>query len=397
MLEYAGGLLADPSLWPVAAAYLATCGPLGAAHLAASVERIPLDTDRKAHKVLHLCHAHGLADQGAGAAAPPPPRPVPCWPHPLRARTLGGPAATTVCRVMGRRALGHGRVGAALQWYLRCEDVPALVQLADALLSDFAATGVLDPANAVGGCTPAMLCCERLLFVGASAPPLALLCCVAASLRCWVAGSLSGRCCAAGFSESRLLTPPRPFSLLYITTHPTPMPAKYKEFLALRAGGAFPAAGALLVKTLQSALAPRWFWPVLLRDALPLLEHPVMVFDAPQVRLAVPAPCSLASCLQLSWPKPREDGGLWPPWPRRSPLTPRVLLLSVSTDARAALRAAGGDGVAARRALPPATRRRARRAGAPPPGLGAQPRPRPRAPPVARPYCTRVRVFLTTF
>lgn len=92
MLEYASSLQVHPSLWAVSASYLASCGPQGYHYLEAFVERIPLSTDHKAQKVLHLCQTYGLHEQ-----------------------------AVSICKVIGRRALDYNRVGSALQWFLRAK------------------------------------------------------------------------------------------------------------------------------------------------------------------------------------------------------------------------------------------------------------------------------------
>ena len=40
---------------------------MGTAYLAAMLERVPLDTEKKARKVVHLCNLYGLETQGACA------------------------------------------------------------------------------------------------------------------------------------------------------------------------------------------------------------------------------------------------------------------------------------------------------------------------------------------
>lgn len=48
--------------------------------------------------------------------------------------------------------------------------------------------------------------------------------------------------------------------------------ARYRDFLALYAGGARAEAAELLVLLLTSGVAPQKWWPVMLLDAVPLLE-----------------------------------------------------------------------------------------------------------------------------
>lgn len=56
---------------------------------------------------------------------------------------------------------------------------------------------------------------------------------------------------------------------------------RYKEFLAFKNGGELPKAGELLVSLLSSETAPKKFWPILLTDAVALLEHETLIFSLP--------------------------------------------------------------------------------------------------------------------
>lgn len=58
--------------------------------MSAFVERIPLDSDVKALKVLRLCSSRGLVE-----------------------------LSESICRVMGRKARQQGRTGTAIGWFLR--------------------------------------------------------------------------------------------------------------------------------------------------------------------------------------------------------------------------------------------------------------------------------------
>lgn len=59
---------------------------------------------------------------------------------------------------------------------------------------------------------------------------------------------------------------------------------KYKDFLHRKVAGNYITAGDTLLKILGNRnMAPRWFWLYILFDALPLLEHPDMVFGLDQV------------------------------------------------------------------------------------------------------------------
>jgi nuclear pore complex protein Nup85 len=80
-------------------------------HLECFLERVGIDSERKALKLLRLCAIHRL-DR----------------------------LERTVCRVMGRRAVATGQTGSALVWYTRAGDeasVDAVTQLANHVLEDY--------------------------------------------------------------------------------------------------------------------------------------------------------------------------------------------------------------------------------------------------------------------
>ncbi len=64
LLEYASSLSAHPSLWQVAMGYLSECPQQGRAYMEAYIQRIPLETSKKASKVLRLCEKYELKEQG---------------------------------------------------------------------------------------------------------------------------------------------------------------------------------------------------------------------------------------------------------------------------------------------------------------------------------------------
>jgi len=107
-LEFASALFSHPSLWSVGAMYLRSCGARGANYLPALLEKVPLESDRKALKVIRVCRNNNL-------------------------KGLAG----DICRVMGRRAKQQDRIGSALAWFLRAEDGASVTQVADELLRRF--------------------------------------------------------------------------------------------------------------------------------------------------------------------------------------------------------------------------------------------------------------------
>ncbi|XP_076043052.1 nuclear pore complex protein Nup75 [Oratosquilla oratoria] len=125
----------------------------------------------------------------------------------------------SVCRVMGRQALRQQRLGAAVWWGVRSKDSGFTSHLAHQILQHYIEKGHFESAQLLAHLGPAMLLSDALTFLG-----------------------------------------------------------KYREFHMLYQDGNFKAASELLISLISSKLAPEYFWPVLLVDALPLLkcEEPVV-------------------------------------------------------------------------------------------------------------------------
>jgi nuclear pore complex protein Nup85 len=74
--------------------------------------------------------------------------------------------SSSICRIMGRRALANGRLGAAVSWAVRAQDSNLATFAADAVLkkylqdSDFTSTDLLDSLGA------GLLASDRLAFLG---------------------------------------------------------------------------------------------------------------------------------------------------------------------------------------------------------------------------------------
>ena len=80
--------------------------------LAILIDRIPLDSEKKAHKVLHICNQFKLKDQGTHIAS------CSCtvvntWCLTCMCVLL---VAQSVCRVLATKALKTARMGTALEW-----------------------------------------------------------------------------------------------------------------------------------------------------------------------------------------------------------------------------------------------------------------------------------------
>uniref|UniRef100_UPI00398F0818 nuclear pore complex protein Nup85-like n=1 Tax=Pristiophorus japonicus TaxID=55135 RepID=UPI00398F0818 len=64
ILEYASGLCCNDSLWQLAVDYFDHCPQFGRVYLELYIERVPLDTERKALKVLRICEQRQMTEQG---------------------------------------------------------------------------------------------------------------------------------------------------------------------------------------------------------------------------------------------------------------------------------------------------------------------------------------------
>lgn len=62
LMGYGTALFSHESLWAVGATYIASCPTMGADSLEVLLEQVPLDSDRKALKVIQLCEKHRLGD-----------------------------------------------------------------------------------------------------------------------------------------------------------------------------------------------------------------------------------------------------------------------------------------------------------------------------------------------
>eukprot|EP00794_Sanderia_malayensis_P008966 gene8967-9923_t len=127
----------DLGLWQVAADYLVCCSTYGRGYLEEHVERIPLDNDKKATKVLHLCKKHNLNEQ-----------------------------ANSICKVMAMRALKGDRLGSALAWCIRSKDAVFANLLAERIFNHYMETGLLSHLDVMSNIGSAMLLSDKLTFLG---------------------------------------------------------------------------------------------------------------------------------------------------------------------------------------------------------------------------------------
>jgi nuclear pore complex protein Nup85 len=194
LLEYSASLMSHSSLWRIAADYLMVCPINGKNHLEAYIEKLPLENETKALKVINLCNQHGFTEQ-----------------------------VTNICKVMGMKALRRKRFGVALSWCIRSKDQGFASFLTDQFLTHYDETGRFVHPDLIENLGSAMLMNNKLTFL-----------------------------------------------------------AQYYEFHKLYGDRKLKEAGSLLTSLLNSGLAPKRFWSILLLDAIPLLMNDEIIFDSSQ-------------------------------------------------------------------------------------------------------------------
>lgn len=137
LLEYANSLMAHNSLWQVGISYFDHCPEFGRSHIEHYIEKMPIDSERKAEKVIHICEKRGLVDQ-----------------------------ARSICQIQGLAALHSQRLGSALSWALRSKDVAFVTNLSERFLSEYIASGDLSNLDLIDNLGSSMLLSSKLTFLG---------------------------------------------------------------------------------------------------------------------------------------------------------------------------------------------------------------------------------------
>merc|ERR1719414_1582951 len=121
--------------------------------------------------------------------------------------------STSVCKIMGMKALNNDQLGNAMIWALRSQDSGFTTFLADKLLKLYCESDNFSSGDLLDHLGVSMVVSDRLTFL-----------------------------------------------------------AKYREFHGLASSGDYKPASALLHSLLWSRLAPKYFWVTLLVDTLPFLD-----------------------------------------------------------------------------------------------------------------------------
>ncbi|KAK5856393.1 hypothetical protein PBY51_007993 [Eleginops maclovinus] len=137
LLEYASGLFTHHSLWQLAVDYFDHCPDFGRVYLELQIERVPLNTERKALKVLRICEQRQMSEQ-----------------------------VRSICKIMAMRALKNNRLGSALSWSIRAKDAAFATLISERFLQDYCARGTFSDLDLIDNLGSAMLLSDRLTFLG---------------------------------------------------------------------------------------------------------------------------------------------------------------------------------------------------------------------------------------
>uniref|UniRef100_A0A2I2Y4U4 Nuclear pore complex protein Nup85 n=1 Tax=Gorilla gorilla gorilla TaxID=9595 RepID=A0A2I2Y4U4_GORGO len=137
LLEYASGLFAHPSLWQLGVDYFDYCPELGRVSLELHIERIPLNTEQKALKVLRICEQRQMTEQ-----------------------------VRSICKILAMRAVRNNRLGSALSWSIRAKDAAFATLVSDRFLRDYCERGCFSDLDLIDNLGPAMMLSDRLTFLG---------------------------------------------------------------------------------------------------------------------------------------------------------------------------------------------------------------------------------------
>jgi len=137
LLDYATSLCSHHSLWQVGLLYLDHCPVQGRQRAELLLERVAVDTEAKAAKVVHMAAERGLHS-----------------------------VVTQTCKVMGMRALQGGHTGSAMAWALKSGDSKFTTFLADKILAEYAASGTFSSTDLLDNLGASIVVSDRLTFLG---------------------------------------------------------------------------------------------------------------------------------------------------------------------------------------------------------------------------------------
>lgn len=138
ILEFASTVMSHSSLWSIGADYLmSNCPTSGRQHLESYIQKIPLETEMKALKVLRLCERYSFPEQ-----------------------------SRSICKILGMEALRRNRLGVALSWCLRAKDEEFAAFLTEKFLNHYMETGRFTQCDLIDNLGSSMLLNNKLTFLG---------------------------------------------------------------------------------------------------------------------------------------------------------------------------------------------------------------------------------------
>uniref|UniRef100_A0A6I8SGL1 Nuclear pore complex protein Nup85 n=1 Tax=Xenopus tropicalis TaxID=8364 RepID=A0A6I8SGL1_XENTR len=134
---YASGLFSHHSLWQLGVDYFDYCPNLGHVYLELHMERVPLNTEKKALKALRICEKRQMTEQ-----------------------------VRSICKTMAMQSLCNGRLGSALSWSIRAKDAAFATLISDSFLKEYSERGNFTDLDLIDNLGSAMLLSDRLTFLG---------------------------------------------------------------------------------------------------------------------------------------------------------------------------------------------------------------------------------------
>lgn len=137
LMNYAEALMSHSSLWEIGISYLDHCQENNRELLELYLERIPLKTEAKARKIIHIAKQRNMDS-----------------------------LVKTISNVMMSKAMINGKLGSAMSWVMYSKDVKFADELADRWMKDYADNRKIECFEILHNMGSCMLVSDKLTFVG---------------------------------------------------------------------------------------------------------------------------------------------------------------------------------------------------------------------------------------
>ncbi|KAJ7316009.1 hypothetical protein JRQ81_002171 [Phrynocephalus forsythii] len=137
LLEYASGLFSHHSLWQLAVDYFDHCPAYGRAYLEHHIERVPLDTEHKALKVLRICEQRLMKEQ-----------------------------VRSICKIMAMKAVRNTKPAEMLKPQGQAWGHSFVSRLDCKFLKEYCERGCFSDLDLIDNLGSSMLLSDRLTFLG---------------------------------------------------------------------------------------------------------------------------------------------------------------------------------------------------------------------------------------